>query len=285
MSQAVETPLLPNDEPLTVIVPTRGFAAFQFREVWEYRELLRFLAERDLKVRYKQTLLGAAWAVIQPLFTMIVFTLFFGKLGRMPSDGLPYSVFSYTALVPWTFFATNLTMASNSLVNNSHLLTKVYFPRILIPLASVLTSLVDFALAFLVLLGMIAFHGIVPTANLLWLPFFLLMAAAASVGAGFWLAALNVQFRDVRYAVPFLLQFWLFITPVAYPSSLLREPWKTLYGLNPMAGVVEGFRWSLLGVKGGPGMLALASAVAALLLLVSGLLYFRRMERTFADTV
>jgi lipopolysaccharide transport system permease protein len=285
MSQTLETPLTPNDEPLTVIVPTRGFASFQFREVWEYRELLRFLAERDLKVRYKQTLLGAAWAVIQPLFTMIVFTLFFGKLGRMPSDGLPYSVFSYTALVPWTFFATNLTMSANSLVNNSHLLTKVYFPRILIPLASVLPSLVDFGLAFLVLLGMVAYHGIVPTANLVWLPLFLVMAAAASVGAGLWLAALNVQFRDVRYAVPFLLQFWLFITPVAYPSSLLQEPWKTLYGLNPMAGVVEGFRWSLLGLKGNPGMLVLASALAALLLLVSGLLYFRRMERTFADTV
>lgn len=285
MSRTMENPLLPDDEPLTEIVPTRGFAALQFREIWDYRELLRFLAERDLKVRYKQTLLGAAWAIIQPLFTMIVFTLFFGKLGRMPSDGLPYSVFSYTALVPWTFFATNLTMASNSLVNNSHLLTKVYFPRILIPLASVLPSLVDFALAFLVLVGMVAFHGIVPTANLAWLPLFLLMAAAASVGAGLWLAALNVQFRDVRYAVPFLLQFWLFITPVAYPSSLLREPWKTLYGLNPMAGVVEGFRWSLLGLRGGPGPLVWASALAALLLLASGLLYFRRMERTFADTV
>jgi lipopolysaccharide transport system permease protein len=271
--------------PVSEIAPSRGWVALKLRELWAYRELLYFLVWRDIKVRYKQTVLGAAWAIIQPFFTMVVFSLFFGSLAKMPSDGIPYPIFAYTALVPWTFFANGLTQASNSLVGNSGLIKKVYFPRLAIPIAGVLSNLVDFALAFVVLLLMMVYFRLWPTAAILWLPLLLLLAFVTALGVGLWFSALNVEFRDVRYVVPFLTQFWMFATPVAYPSSLLHEPWRTLYGLNPMAGVVEGFRWALLGNVAAPGPLIWVSAAAALVILVSGAFYFRRMERTFADVV
>jgi lipopolysaccharide transport system permease protein len=255
------------------------------RDLWVYRELLYFLTWRDIKVRYKQTILGGLWALIQPFFTMVVFSVFFGRLAKIPSDGIPYPLFAFAALVPWTFFANGLTMSSNSLVSSADLITKIYFPRLTIPIASVLSGVVDFVLAFLLLLGMGFFYGVAPTINVLWLPLFLLLALVTSLGVGLWLAALNVQYRDVRYVVPFLTQIWLFATPIAYPSSLLSEPWRTLYGLNPMVGVVEGFRWALLGTLQAPGPIVAASTGAALLLLVSGAFYFKRMERTFADVV
>ncbi len=236
-------------------------------------------------MRYKQTVLGAAWAIIQPFFTMVVFSVFFGRLARIPSDGIPYPIFSYTALVPWTFFAHGLSQASNSLVGGANLIKKVYFPRLAMPVATVLSGVVDFLLAFIVLLGMMLAYGIVPTVNALWLPLFLLLALVTSLGTGLWLSAMNVQFRDVRYTVPFITQFWLFATPIAYPSSLLSEPWRTLYGINPMAGVVEGFRWALLATDTAPGPIIIVSSLTALTLLVSGAFYFRRMEKTFADVV
>jgi lipopolysaccharide transport system permease protein len=269
----------------TVIRPSAGWPRLHLQEIWEYRELLYFFVWRDIKVRYKQTALGAAWAVIQPFFTMIVFSIFFGRLARVPSDGLPYPVFAYTALVPWTYFATSLAQASNSLVDHSRLITKVYFPRILVPAASVFAGLLDFAIAFAILLVILIYYGIAPTPALLTLPCFILLAAATSFGVGLWLSALNVQYRDVRYTIPFVIQFWLFATPVAYPSSLVPERWRPLYGLNPMAGVVDGFRWALLGKPEAPGPLLAVSVVTVALIFIGGLFYFRRMERTFADVV
>ncbi len=247
--------------------------------------MLYFLVWRDIKVRYKQTVLGAAWAVIQPFFTMLVFSLFFGKLAKVPSDNIPYPIFCFTALVPWTFFANGLAQSSNSLVGSSNLITKVYFPRLTIPLATVLSGVVDFLLAFAVLLAMMFFYGVALSLKIIWLPFFLLLALTTSLGVGLWLSALNVQFRDVRYVTPFIAQFWMLATPIAYPSSLLRSPWRTIYGLNPMAGVVEGFRWALLGVNSSPRPMLIVSSLAALLILIGGAFYFRRMEKTFADVV
>lgn len=267
------------------IAPSSGWVALQLKEVWAYRELLYFMIWRDVKVRYKQTVLGAAWAIIQPLFTMIVFSLFFGRLGKIPSDGIPYPLFSYAALVPWAFFSHGLSQASNSLVGSGNLIKKVYFPRLSIPIASVTSGLIDFALAFTVLLGMMLYYGTVPTGNVIWLPLLLLLTLITSLGVSLWLSALNVQFRDVRHAVPFLTQFWLFATPIAYPSSLLSEPWRTLYSINPMVGVVEGFRWALLGAETAPGPMVIVSALAALAILVSGTFYFRRLEKTFADVI
>lgn len=269
--------------PTTVIEPTRGWASLKLDVVWQYRELLYFFVWRDIKVRYKQTVMGASWAVIQPLFTMVVFSLFFGRLAKVPSDGLPYPIFSYAALVPWTFFANALTQGSNSLVNSANMLKKVYFPRLTIPAATVIAGLVDFVLAFIVLLGMMFYFHVAPTINALWVPLFLLLALVTSLGVGLWLSAMNVQFRDVRYTVPFLVQAWLFATPIAYPSSLLSEPWRTLYAINPMVGVVEGFRWALLGTDTAPGPIIIVSSLVAVALLASGAFYFRRMERTFAD--
>jgi lipopolysaccharide transport system permease protein len=267
------------------ITPSRGWQHIDFKQLWQYRELLYFLSWRDVKIRYKQTLLGMAWAVIQPFMTMVVFSVFFGKLAKMPSDGVPYPLFAYVALVPWTFFANALAQSSNSLVQNGNLIKKVYFPRLIMPLSGVLSGIVDFGFAFLVLLAMMAFYGIVPTVHIVWLPSMMLLAVMTALGVGLWLSAINVQFRDVRHAVPFLVQFWLFATPIAYPSSLLSEPWRTVYGVNPMVGVVEGFRWALLGVEASPGPTIMVSFVAALLFLISGLFYFRRMERSFADIV
>jgi lipopolysaccharide transport system permease protein len=268
-----------------VIEPSRGWVHLGLGELWRYRELLFFLVWRDVKVRYKQTVLGAAWAIIQPFFTMVVFSIFFGRLAKIPSDGVPYPIFAYTALVPWTFFANGLGESSNSLVGSSNLIKKVYFPRLAVPIATVLSGVVDFVLAFTILIGMMLYFGIVPTVNVLWLPFLFLLALATALGAGLWLSAMNVRFRDIRYAVPFLVQFWMFATPVAYPSSLLSEGWRTLYAVNPMVGVVEGFRWALLGRGNAPGPMILVSALAAGALLLGGAFYFRRMEQSFADVV
>jgi len=270
---------------ITRIQPAKGWIGLNFRELWNFRELLYFLIWRDLKVRYKQTVLGAAWAIIQPFLTMLVFSLFFGRLAHVPSDGLPYPLFAFTGLVPWTFFANALAQSSNSLIGSQHLITKVYFPRLVIPISSVLSGILDFAIAFLVLIGMVLYYGIIPGIACLMLPLFFLLALITVLGAGLWLSALNVEFRDVRYIVPFLIQFWLFSTPIAYPSSLLSEPWRTIYGLNPMVGVVEGFRWALLKTTNTPGATLIVSAIAAIGLLITGALYFRRMERTFADVV
>jgi len=282
------TTLLPsgtNDVRVIRIEPSKGWASLRLGELWEYRELLYFLVWRDVKVRYKQTVLGAAWAIIQPFFTMVVFSLFFGRLAKIPSDGIPYPIFSYAALVPWTFFANGLRQASQSLVTYSSLIKKVYFPRLAMPIARVLAGTVDFVLAFIVLLAMMLAYGIAPTVNVLWLPLFLILALITSLGTALWFSAMNVQFRDVGYIVPFIVLFWQYATPIAYPSSMLPEPWRTLYGINPMAGVVEGFRWALLGTDTAPGPIIIVSSVAALALLVSGAFYFRRMERTFADVV
>ncbi len=283
--QTGEAAALAPELPVVVIEPSRGRISLKLGEVWEYRELLYFLTWRDLKVRYKQTVLGAAWAIIQPFFTMVVFSLFFGKLARVPSDGIPYPIFSYAALVPWSFFAHGLSESSNSLVGSANLIRKVYFPRLVVPISSVVSGVVDFLLALVVLLGMMLYFRIVPTANVVWLPLLLLLAFVTALGVGLWLSALNVQYRDVRYTIPFLVQAWMFATPIAYPSSLLDEPWRSVYGLNPMAGVVEGFRWALLGTETAPGPMILISSLAALLLLISGAFYFRRMEKTFADIV
>ena len=271
--------------PRLRIAPSRGWVSLKLSELWEYRELLYFLVWRDIKVRYKQTALGASWAIIQPFMTMVVFSLFFGHLARMPSDGLPYPIFTFAALVPWTFFANGLSQSSNSLVGSSNLITKVYFPRLIVPLASVFSGIVDFLIAFAVLLVIMLYYGLVPTLNILWLPLFVLLSLVTSLGVGLWLSALNVKYRDVRYIVPFVTQFWLFATPIAYPSSLLHEPWRTIYGLNPMVGVVEGFRWALLRTSTVPGPIVAVSASAAVLILVTGAFYFRRMEKTFADIV
>ncbi len=270
--------------PTTLIRPSRGWVALNLRDLWNYRELLYFLTWRDIKVRYKQTILGAAWSVLQPFFTMVVFSIFFGQLAKVPSDGIPYPIFSYCALLPWSYFSGALDRASNSLVGSSHLITKVYFPRLAIPVSAVIAGLVDFGIAFVVLLGMMVYYGFAPTMAALTLPLFLLLAVATALAVGLWLSALNVQYRDVRYTIPFLTQFWLFATPIAYSSSLVPERWRAWYGLNPMAGVVEGFRWALLG-KEPPTSLLAVSAVVVVLLLVGGLYYFRRMEKTFADVV
>jgi lipopolysaccharide transport system permease protein len=263
-----------------------GWVSLKLAELWAYRELVYFLTWRDVKVRYKQTVLGAAWAILQPFLTMLVFSLFFGKLAKMPSDGVPYPLFTFTALVPWTFFANGLTQSSNSLVGSANLITKVYFPRLAVPVATVLSGVVDFALAFAVLAGMLIYYGVMPSAHIMWLPAFMLLALLTALGTGLWLSAMNVQFRDVRYTVPFLTQFWLFATPIAYPISLLHEPWKqTLFAVNPMVGAVEGFRWAIFGTRPAPVAVAAVSFAAALVVLLGGALYFRRMERTFADIV
>lgn len=271
--------------PVIRIEPSRGWVSLRLTEVWEYRELLYFLTWRDIKVRYKQSALGAAWAIIQPFFTMVVFSLFFGRLANIPSDGIPYPIFSYSALVPWTFFANGLSQSANSLVGSANLIKKVYFPRLTIPIATVISGVVDFALAFVVLLGMMLYYRVVPTGQIIFLPFFFLLALVTALGVGLWLSALNVQYRDVRYVVPFITQFWMFATPIAYPSTLLSGVWRQVYALNPMVGVVEGFRWALLGTDTAPGPIIIVSILASLGILIGGAFYFRRMEKTFADVV
>jgi lipopolysaccharide transport system permease protein len=276
---------IPSNLPRTRREALKGWAWPKLRELWEFRELLYFFAWRDIKVRYKQTVMGVLWAIIQPFLTMVIFSLFFGRLANIPSDGLPYPVFSFAALVPWTFFSNALAQASNSLVVNANMIKKIYFPRLALPIATVLAGVIDFALSFVVLLGIMLYYGITPTINILWLPLFLLLAFVASLGVSLWLAALNVQFRDVRYTIPFLTQVWLFMTPIAYPSSSIPESWRTLYGLNPMVGVVDGFRWALLGTDTMSGNVIIASTLVALTLFISGAFYFRRMEQSFADVL
>jgi len=271
--------------PRIVVRPSTGWVPIRLGEIWEYRELLFFMVWRDIKVRYKQTVLGAAWAVIQPVFTMIVFSIFFGRLAKIPSDGVPYPIFAFAALLPWQLFAYALSTAGSSLVAEQRLITKVYFPRLIVPMSAVLGGLADFGIAFLLLLAMMVFYGITPTAAIVVLPGLILLALATALGVGLWLSALNAHYRDFRYTLPFLTQFWLFLSPVAYPSSIVPEQYRALYGLNPMAGVVEGFRWALLGTENPPGPMLWVSSVVVLLLLTSGLYYFRRTERTFADVV
>jgi lipopolysaccharide transport system permease protein len=254
-------------------------------EVWEYRELLYFLVWRDLKIRYKQTLIGVAWAVIQPLFTMIVFSIFFGRLAGLPSDGIPYPIFYYTALLPWTYFANAISQASNSIVAHQQVITKVYFARVLLPVSAVLAGLADFAVAAAILFVMMFGYGIMPTWKVLWMFPLILLVILTAVAVSLWLSALNALYRDVRYAVPFVLQFWMFASPVAYPASLVPEQWRWLYGINPMAGVIEGFRWALAGVGAGPGPMMAVSVIVVLFVLVAGFFYFQRMERTVADVV
>jgi len=277
--------LAPPAAPTVRIRASSGWRALDLAELWRYRDLLLFLAWRDVTVRYKQTALGVAWAVLQPLLTMFVFAIFFGMLARVPSDGVPYALFTLVGLLPWQLFSFALTQSSQSLVAEQRLITKVYFPRLIVPLASVASGLADFAVAFFLVLGAMAFYRVEPTVNLLAVPLLVLFALATALAVGLWLAALNVQYRDVRYAVPFLTQVWMFATPVAYPSSLVPEAYRPLYGLNPMAGVVESFRWALLGL-GEPSVgLMVVSAVTVLVLLVAGMYYFRRLERQFTDIV
>lgn len=268
-----------------IIRPENRTLLAKLREMLEFRDLFFFLTWRDITVRYRQTIIGAAWAIIQPITTMVVFTIFFGNLAQLDSDGVPYALFSFAALVPWQFFANSINTAANSMINNQAIIAKVYFPRMMVPLSAMLSNIVDLILSFAVLLVMIFVMGYIPTINVLWLPLLVLLAIVTATGVGLWLAALNVQFRDVRYIVPFITQVWLFITPIAYSSSLLDEPLKTLYGINPMAGVVEGFRWALLGTNTQPTDIVLVSAVVALLLMSSGAWYFNRIETHFADII
>lgn len=272
------------DVPIITIRPLNGWVPVDLKEIWEYRELLQTFVVRDIKVRYKQTAFGAAWAVIQPFFMMVVFTLFFGKLAKIPSEGIPYPIFSYAALLPWTLFSEGLTRSTGSMVSNAGIMTKVYFPRLILPISGVVSPLVDFAIAFVILIGMMLYFGFYPTVNIIWLPAFILLALATSLGMGLWLSALNVQYRDFQYTVPFVIQIWLFASPVVYPSTLLPEPYRIIYGLNPLAGVIEGFRWALLGTSP-PSSLIAVSVVVVIAILISGAFYFRRMEKTFADVV
>jgi len=273
------------DRLVTIIQPPKGWVPLELRGLWEYRDLLYLFVWRDLKLRYKQTMVGASWAIIQPFIAMVVLSIFFGKLIKVPSEGIPYPIFAYTALVPWMYFVNALTQSSNSVVGNYTMITRVYFPRLVIPITTVVTGLLDFAIAFAILIGMMLFYGIVPTAAIWTLPFFILLTIATALGLGLWLAALNVEYRDVRFILPFLTQILFFITPVAYPSSLVPEPWRAIYSLNPMVGVVEGFRWALLGKAQPPSVVLVISVIAVIGLLIGGLYFFRYKEGTFADVI
>lgn len=276
----------PRDPPeIIVIEPHRGRISFQLQELWHFRDLLFFLAWRAVKIRYKQTYFGVAWAVLQPLFMMVVFSLFFGRFARLPSDGVPYPIFTLSALLPWQLFQYSLTQSSNSLVLNQQLLKKVYFPRLVVPIAAVLDGLVDFAVAFVLLVAMMAYYGLAPGPRVLFLPVFVALATVTALSVGVWLSALNVKFRDVRYVVPFLIQIWMFATPVVYASSIVPEKWRWAYGLNPMVGVVEGFRWALLAKESTIGSSTYVSVAAVAVILISGLVYFRRAEASFADVL
>ena len=281
----MSAPALQIDQPTLRIAPPRGWLDIDFRELWQARELLYFFVWRDIKIRYKQTAIGAAWAVIQPFMTMVVFSLFFGHLAKMPSNGLPYPVFYYTALLPWTYFSTALTGATGIVVEQQRVITKVYFPRLVLPLSAVIGGLLDFAIAFLVLLGMMAYYRMIPGLAMLLLPVFLLLAVLTALGVGLWLSALNAIYRDVRYVLPFLAQFWLFASPVAYPISIIPARWRWLYGLNPMSGVIEGFRWALTGHGQPPNSLMAVSTAMVLIVLFGGAAYFQKMEGTIADVV
>jgi lipopolysaccharide transport system permease protein len=274
-------------EPTTIYIkPTKGLAALNLRDLWVYRELVFFMIWRDVKVRYKQTMLGAAWAIIQPVMTMLVFTFLFGKVAKLPSDGIPYPVFSYAALLPWGLFVNALNQGSRSLVAHNNMVTKIYFPRLILPMASVFSGMVDFIIAFVILIILMFYYKVMPAWNLLWtLPLFLLLGLVTALGVALWLSAVNVKYRDVNQALPFLTQFWLFATPVAYSSSVISAKWQIVYSLNPMAGVVNGFRWALLGSGNGPDAALWVSVAISIIVLVTGLFYFRSTERTFADTI
>jgi len=280
---AIETVKKPE---VVIIQPVKGLVALNLRDLWVYRELVYFLTWRDLKVRYKQSVLGVLWAIIKPFLAMVVFAIFFGNLAKMPSDGLPYPVWSYTGLLPWEFFAAALSVSARSMLTSGNMVSKIYFPRIIVPLASVFANLVDFLIAFVILIGMMIFYHITPTINMIWLPAFMLLAIVTALGVGLWFSALLVMYRDVNYMLPFITQLWMFISPVVYASSIVPEKWRVLYSLNPMAGVVEGFRWALLGTQQSisPLMIAISSGIA-LTLFISGLFFFRRMERVFADMI
>jgi lipopolysaccharide transport system permease protein len=267
------------------IEPPRGFFELRLREVWAYRELLYFFVWRDVKIRYKQTAIGVIWVVLQPVLNMLVFTLFFGRLAKLPSEGLPYPVFYFAALVPWTYFAYALQMTTNVVVDNQHLITKVYFPRLILPISSALSGLVDFSIGFVVLAIFTIAYGIPPTLAALWLPALLALAVFTALGVGLWLSALNALYRDVRYVIPFLIQFWMFASPVVYPSTLVPPRWRWLYGLNPMAGVIDGFRWAITGRGKAPNLLLLASSAVVALVVLGGLFFFNRMETSVADRV
>lgn len=269
----------------TRIAPAGRFSYPSFGELWTYHELLILLTWRDISVKYKQTFMGASWAILQPVLTMVVFTVFFGGIGKIPSEGVPYPLFSLAALVPWTFFSNGLVLGSNSLVVNASLITKIYFPRVLMPAATILAGLLDLAVASVVLAALMAWYGIAPNLTALWIPYLLFIAVLATIGVTTWLAALNVRYRDVRYVLPFLSQLWLLVTPIAYPTSLISSRWRALEGINPMAGVVEGFRSALLPIKDSPLSVIAVSSVSALLIFAGGILYFYRVERTFADVV
>ncbi len=271
--------------PRVVIRPSRGLRFLDLDELWSYRELIYFLTWRDIKVRYKQTVVGVAWAILQPLAMMVVFTLFFGRLANVPSEGVPYALFAYVALLPWQIFSRAISESTNSLVTDQRLITRVYFPRIIVPLATTLAAVVDFAIAAMLLGALMAFYRITPGVAVAWLPMFFVLMLITALGIGFWLSALNVEYRDVAYTVPFLNQFLLFVTPVVYPSSLIPERWQALYSLNPMAGVVDGFRWALLGTGRGPSFSLGISAVVAVTLFLSGIIWFRARERTFVDAL
>jgi len=274
-------------EPTTIYIkPSRGLAALNLRDLWIYRELIFFMVWRDVKVKYKQTLLGMAWAVVQPVMTMLVFTIVFDRVANLPTDGIPYEVFSFTALLPWGLFVTALNQGSRSLVAHNNMVTKIYFPRLILPMSSVFSGLVDFAIAFVILLGLMVYYQVMPAWQVLWtLPLFLLLGVVTALGVALWLSAINVKYRDVNHALPFLTQFWLFATPVAYSFSHLSEKAKLLLSLNPMTGVVNGFRWALLGSGTGPDLTLWISVIISILIFISGLFYFRSMEKTFADTI
>jgi lipopolysaccharide transport system permease protein len=282
----IDSAIIPDqEEEITYIKPSKGWGSLNLRELWIYRELIYFLTWRDLKVRYKQTALGAGWAVLQPVLSMIVFTIFFGQLLNVPSEGVPYPIFSYAALLPWGVFAKALNDTGRSLVSNRAMLTKIYFPRMVIPLASVFSSLADFLIAFVVMLGLMYYYQIAPTSNIWTLPLFLLLAVITALGVGLWLSAMNVLYRDIGYMIPYITQLWFYLTPIVYPASKVPEQWQFFYALNPMIGVVEGFRWALLGTADAPSPMIAVSAFISMALFVSGMFYFRRMERTFADMV
>jgi lipopolysaccharide transport system permease protein len=274
-----------HETPVYEIHPPAGWRFLDLKELWAYRELVYFLTWRDIKVRYKQTAIGVAWAVLQPLAMMAVFTVLFGRLARMPSEGIPYPLFVFTALLPWQLFSRTISESTNSLVTDQRLITRVYFPRIIVPLATTVAAIADFTISAGLLLALMFFYGVTPGAAVIWLPAFVLLLVITALGVGFWLSALNVEYRDVMYTIPFINQIWFFLTPIVYPSSLVPDPWQVSYGLNPMAGVVEGFRWALLGAGKGPSPMLAVSTVIALLLLVSGIVWFHRREESFVDSL
>jgi lipopolysaccharide transport system permease protein len=274
-------------EPTTIYIkPSKGLAALNLRDLWTYRELIYFMVWRDIKVKYKQTLLGMAWAIVQPVMTMIVFTFVFGKVAKLPTDGIPYPVFSFTGLLPWGLFATALNQGSRSLVMHNNMVTKIYFPRLILPMSAVFAGLVDFFISFLILIGLMIYYQVTPAWGQLWtLPLFLLLALLTALGVALWLSAINVKYRDVNQALPFITQFWLLATPVAYSFSTLSKRAQLVLSLNPMTGVVNGFRWALLGTDTGPDLMFWISVGISLMIFVTGLFYFRSMEKTFADTI